>query len=104
MKDINSTLEIETDPFDPAEYVRNPEEAAIYLNDAIESGDPAVVAAAVGTIARAHGTTELAKSAGLSRAVLYSGFSKDGNPTLATLMTVLREMGLLLSVLPTRSR
>lgn len=104
MNNIDRMLDDETEPFDPAEYIRNPEEAALYLNDAIASGDPAVVAAAIGTIARAHGTTKLAKSAGVSRAGLYRGLSKGGNPTLSTLMTVLREMGLFLSVHPTQPR
>lgn len=93
-------MELETEPFDPAEYIRNPDEAALYLNDAMASGDPAVVAAALGTIARAHGTSRLSKAAGVSRAVLYNGLNPAGNPTLATVMAVMKEMGLKLAAQP----
>lgn len=55
MKDIDSIREDETEPFDPAEYIRDPDEAALYLNDAISSADPVVVAAAIDTVVRGLG-------------------------------------------------
>ena len=55
---------------------------------------------ALGTIARAHGTSRLSKAAGVSRAVLYNGLNPSGNPTLATVMAVMKEMGLKLAVQP----
>ena len=93
-------MTLETQPFEPADYIRGPEEAAIYLNDAVASGDPAVVAAALGTIARARGASSVAAGAGISRAALYKGLAPSGNPTLATVMAVMQELGLKLAVEP----
>jgi probable addiction module antidote protein len=91
-------VKVETETFDPADYVRAPDEAALYLNDAISSGDPRVLAAALGTLARAKGASELAREAGVSRASLYNSLSPNGNPTLALLMSVLEKLDLELSV------
>lgn len=91
-------VKIETEIFDPADYVRAPDEAALYLNDAISSGDPKVLAAALGTLARAKGASELAREAGVSRASLYNSLSPSGNPTLALLMNVLEKLDLELAV------
>jgi probable addiction module antidote protein len=85
-------------PFDPADFVRTPEEAALFLSDALDSGDPRVVAAALGVVARARGASQIAQAAGVSRASLYSGLSDAGNPTLGLMMSVLRELGLELRV------
>jgi probable addiction module antidote protein len=91
-------VKVETENFDPADYVRAPDEAALYLNDAISSGDPKVLAAALGTLARAKGASELAREAGVSRASLYNSLSPNGNPTLALLMSVLEKLDLELTV------
>jgi probable addiction module antidote protein len=93
-------MELELEPFEPADYVRNAEEAALFLNDAIASGDPAVVAAALGTIARARGAAAIAKGAGVSRAAVYNGLTPTGNPTLATFLAVTKELGLELAAAP----
>jgi len=87
---VNTT----TTPFDPAAYIGDAEDATIYLNDALESRDPAVIAAAIGTIARARGASALASVTGLSRASLYSSLGPDGNPTLRTVLAVLDALGI----------
>jgi probable addiction module antidote protein len=46
----------ETHPWDPAEHLETDEDMAVYLEAALEDGDPALVAAALGDIARARGT------------------------------------------------
>lgn len=85
---------ITTLPWDPAEHLVNQEDMANYLEAALEDGDSAVVAAALGDIARARGMTELARQTGLSRESLYRALSPEGNPELGTLMKVLRALGL----------
>ena len=87
-------VKVPTTPFDPAAFVRTADDAALYLADAFESGDPSVIAAALGTVARARGASEMAKAAGLSRASLYSALSPDGNPTLRTIISLLDELGI----------
>lgn len=93
-------VNVEIMPFDPADYVRSDEEAALYISDALQSGDPSEVAAAIGTVARARGATGLARATGISRAALYKGLSADGNPTLATVLAVLKELGMALKAEP----
>jgi probable addiction module antidote protein len=85
---------IKTLPWDPAEHLKTEEDMAAYLEAALEDGDPALVAAALGDIARAKGMTQIARDAGLGRESLYKALSPDGNPELATVLKVLRALGL----------
>jgi probable addiction module antidote protein len=68
------------------------------LKAALEEGDPALVAAALGDIARAKGMTALARDTGLARESLYKALSPPGNPELATIMRVVEALGLKLHV------
>ena len=83
--------------WDPAEHLKNDEDIAAYLNAAFEDGDPALIAAALGDIARAKGMTNVARSAGLGRDSLYKALSPDGRPELATVMKVVQALGLKLT-------
>jgi probable addiction module antidote protein len=94
---------IKTKPFDPAEYLDTPKAIAAYLTDALETGDPAFVADALGVIARARGMSEIAREAGVSRESLYRSLSTDGNPEFATVMRVAQALGLRLSVTPNKA-
>jgi probable addiction module antidote protein len=69
-----------------------------YLEAALEDGDPSLVAAVLGDIARAKGMTKIAKKAGLGRESLYKALSRDGNPELVTVLKVVRALGLKLKV------
>lgn len=93
-------VNVPTKPFDPAEFIETPEDAAVFLSDALESGDPDVVASALGILARARGASDLARKAGLSRASLYSALREGGNPTLTTMMKLLDAMGVELTARP----
>lgn len=89
---------LKTKPFDPAEYLDDPESIAAYMTEALETGDPAFVADALGVIARARGMTEVAREAGVSRESLYRALSADGNPEFGTVMRVAQALGLRFSV------
>ncbi|TPG85996.1 putative addiction module antidote protein [Pseudomonas caspiana] len=80
--------------YDPAAALTDPETIAIFMTDAFETGDAAHIAQALGVVARAKGMTELAKESGLSREQLYRSFSGKGNPTLKTMLAVMRAVGL----------
>ncbi len=71
---------------------------AAYLEAALEDGDPALVVAALGDIARAKGMTQIARDAGVGRESLYKALSASGNPEFATVLRVLRALGLHLRV------
>ncbi len=78
--------------FDPAEYLDSKEAMAIFISDALETGDSAYIAKAMGVIARAQGMAELAQKTGLSRESLYRSFSDKGNPTLKTVLAVMKAL------------
>jgi len=93
-----------TKPFDPAKYLDDSESIAAYISDALESEDPAFVAYALGVVARARGMSEVAREAGMSRESLYRALSADGNPEFATVLRVVRALGLRLSATPVQQR
>lgn len=90
----------ETTPWDPAEHLDTEEDMAAYLEAALDDGDPALVAAALGDIARAKGMTQVAREAGLGRESLYKALSPAGNPEFATIMKVVSALGLKLHATP----
>src|SRR5262249_55043271 len=75
-----------------------------YLEAALEDGDPAVIAASLGDIARAKGMTKVARKAGLGRESLYKALSRDGNPELGTVLRVLSAVGVRLRAFPAAGR
>lgn len=82
-----------------ADHLDTPERIALYLEAAVDFGDPALIAAAIGDAARAYGMTQLAKDTGLAREALYRALSENGNPEFATVLKVLRVLGLRLSAI-----
>ena len=83
-----------TRSWDVAEHLETAEDMAAYLEAALEEGDPALVAAAMGDIARAKGITQIARETGLGRESLYKALSPEGNPEFATVLKVIRALGL----------
>jgi probable addiction module antidote protein len=75
--------------FDVAEYLDSPEAIAAYLSEAFETGDDALIARALGAVARVKGMKDIAKETGLNRENLYRSLSEGGNPELGTVMKVL---------------
>ncbi len=88
---------IKTTRWDPAEHLHDDEDAVAYLEAAFEDGDHRIIAAALGDIARAKGMGRVAGDAGLSRESLYKSLSINGNPELATVLKVLRALGIRLT-------
>lgn len=82
--------------WDAADYLKSEEDMAAYLQACIEEApeDPALIAAALGDVARARGMVQLAKETGLTREGLYKALSKDGNPNFGTVLKVLHALGL----------
>lgn len=92
-------MKIETRPFDAAKYLDDDESQRHLLNDAMESGDARYIAHALGTIARAKGgLTHLERLTGIKRQTLNKSLGKSGNPTLETLLPVLKALGLRLRI------
>jgi probable addiction module antidote protein len=93
--------------YDAADYLKSDEDVIAYLEAAMEDGDAAVIATALGNIARARGMMHLARETGLTREGLYKALSADGNPSLGTVLKVMKALGVRLApqrVKVTRSR
>ena len=91
-------MAVETKPWDAAEVLNTPADIAAYLDAYLEDGTPEELLRAVSTIARSRGMSELARQTGISREALYRAFSKDGNPTLDTLLRVMKALGVRLAI------
>jgi probable addiction module antidote protein len=91
-------MPVETTRWDASEHLDDDEAIAAYLEAVFEDGDPALITAALGDVAKARGMTEIARKAGLSRESLYRALSKEGNPEFATVLRVVRALGLAVSV------
>jgi probable addiction module antidote protein len=89
-----------TQPWDPVEHLETEEEMAAYLEAAFEEGEPSIIAAALGDIARAKGMSQIAKETRLGRESLYKALSPEGNPEFSTILKVIRVLGLKLHATP----
>ena len=90
--------------WDPAEHLQSEDDMAAYLEAALEEGDAALFAAALGDIARAKGMSQLARETGLGRESLYKALSASGNPEFATILRVVGALGLQLHATPADSK
>ncbi|MCJ2017887.1 MULTISPECIES: addiction module antidote protein [unclassified Methylobacterium] len=93
-------MTMKTKPWDVADHLDTPERIALYIEAVFEDGDPALISAAIGDVARARGMAHIAAETGRSRESLYRALSEKGNPQLDTLVSVLKAIGLRLSVQP----
>lgn len=86
--------------FDAARYLDSEEAIAAYLTDILEANDPALLAAALGDIARARGMSEIAKASGISREALYKALRSDAQPRFDTISRVCAALGVKLVAQP----
>jgi probable addiction module antidote protein len=89
---------VKTIRFDSAACLDSDEAISAYLEEALETDDPAFIAQALGTVARARGMSQIAKETGLSRESLYKALSADGNPEFSSVIRVMQALGLRFSV------
>lgn len=78
--------------------LKNPGEAAAYLDACMADDDPAVFLLALRQVAKAHGMAALARKAHVGRESLYKTLSESGNPELRTINKLLQGMNLRLSI------
>ena len=92
----NKVSKVKTSTYDVAEHLRTPEEMAAYLDAWLEEApdDVSGIARALGDIARAKGMSQIARDTGLGRESLYKALSPEGNPEFATVLKVVRALGL----------
>ncbi len=87
---------VRTKARDSVEYLKTEEGMAGYLEACFQEAgdDPDFIAHALGVIARARGMSQVARNTGLTRDGLYKALSEDGNPSFATILKVIRALGL----------
>ncbi|MDE1158081.1 MAG: putative addiction module antidote protein [Neorhizobium sp.] len=93
---------LKTLPFDASEYLDTDEGIEEFMKAAFEDGDPAFIARCLGIVAKARNMSRLARETGMSRAALYKALSGEGNPEFATIVKVMKALGLELTT--TRAR
>lgn len=93
---------ITTTLWDASEHLETTEDMASYLETALEDGDPALISAVLGDIARAKGMAEIAEKTGLSRNSLYKSLSLEGHPEFATILKVINALDLQLRATATK--
>ncbi|MDO8277788.1 MAG: putative addiction module antidote protein [Burkholderiaceae bacterium] len=83
-----------------SEALKDPAEAAAYIEAVLSLDDPAALLIALRHVAQAHGMAEVARRADMGNKTLFRALSENGNPTITTLHKVLHAVGLRLSVTP----
>ncbi len=89
--------------FDPAEYLNDEDDIAAYLTAILENNDPALLAVALGDIARARGMSEIARASGITREALYRALRPDAQPRFETISRVCTALGVKFVVEPVNS-
>jgi probable addiction module antidote protein len=89
--------------FDPTRYLDSDEDIAAYISLVLEENDPALLAAALGDVARARGMTEIAKASGITREALYKALRPNAKPRFDTICRVCSALGVRLVAQPVHS-
>lgn len=84
--------------FDVSEFLGSELDIEAYMNEVLEDGDPTLLQAALGDIARARGMSRLAQEAGISRDALCEALSATDDPSFATIHRIIGALGLRLRV------
>jgi probable addiction module antidote protein len=79
-------------------YLRDPEEAAEYLNACLDDPDPGVFLVGVRHVVNANGgIAAVARKTKLNRENIYKMLSPEGNPRLDSLMMIMSGIGFRMS-------
>lgn len=92
---MSKTQTVKTAAWDAADFLDSPEAIAAYLDAAVEEAreEPGYLLTALDTVARAGNFSELAREIGISRKGLYKALGEDGNPSFATIWSLLNRLG-----------
>lgn len=82
--------------YDPADYLNDEQDYAIYLEECakLDDGDGKMIRAALNNIIRAKGLSKVGKEIGMTRQGLAKAFSEEGNPGMVTFLKVLSATGI----------
>lgn len=98
---MNKKIKISELPvFDAAEHLKDETDIAEYLTVVLEENDPAALAEALGTVARARGMTAVAEASGITREALYKALRPGSQPRFETVARVCAALGVRLTATP----
>lgn len=80
--------------FDASQFLDSDEAVKSFLNEILQANDAALLASALGDIARARGMTDIARAAGLSREALYKALRPQAQPHFETIQRVCAALGM----------
>mgnify|MGYP000361337568 CR=1 FL=1 len=86
-------MTLKTQPFEAARFLEDDEAVAVFITSILEENNPALLAAALGEVAKARGMGQVAKEAGVGRESLYKSLGKEGNPSFRTIVKVVNALG-----------
>jgi probable addiction module antidote protein len=86
--------------FDAAEHLKDEADIAEYLTVVMEENDPAELANALGTVARARGMAAVAEASGITREALYKALRPNSQPRFDTIQRVCTALGVRLTAVP----
>lgn len=90
---------MKTQKYNSSDYLKTPQDVALYIEAALEEDDPKILLAALRDVTESQGgMAMMAKKTGLGRESLYKSLSENGNPKLSTLFEVIKALGLHLTV------
>ena len=92
-KPASATREAKLSAFDATRYLESDAAIAAFIDEALETGDPAVLVRALGEVARARGMATVARRSGLGRESLYKALSPSSHPRLDTILKVAKAVG-----------
>lgn len=91
---MNKKIKVSELPeFDAAECLNSEEDVAAYITTVLEEKDPALLATALGNIARSRGMTQVAKDSGITREALYKALRPGSEPRFDTVSRVCAALG-----------
>ncbi len=91
---------LKTRKWDFVEHLNTEEDMLLYLEACAEDGDPGLIVAALGDIARARNISQLSAATGISRQGIYKAFSEGGNPRFDTVVKAASALGLRVQFTP----
>jgi probable addiction module antidote protein len=86
--------------FDITEHLPDEKAIAEYLTVVMEENDSALLAAALGDVARARGMSDIAKASGITREALYKALRPNAQPRFDTVSRVCAALGVKLVAQP----
>ena len=86
--------------FDITEHLDSEQAIAEYITIVLEENNPAALADALGSVARARGMTDIAKASGITREALYKALRPNAQPRFETVSKVCAALGVRLVAQP----